>query len=138
MEGWATYVESYACRYAARNLDRKHAGTLPSLVSEPLGASYPLLAAGSRNPQPGMAPLGCVSPFWRSSASRMRRPLPLLYQYILETPANYLKYCVGSLSFSQLLSEVREQEGDSFSLIGFHEKLLRLGPLPFPLVEKYL
>ena len=24
------------------------------------------------------------------------------------------------------------------SLIGFHEKLLRLGPLPFPLVEKYL
>lgn len=61
-----------------------------------------------------------------------------LYQYILETPANYLKYCVGSLSFSQLLSEVREQEGDSFSLIGFHEKLLRLGPLPFPLVEKYL
>ena len=61
-----------------------------------------------------------------------------LYQYILETPANYLKYCVGSLSFSQLLSEVQKQEGDSFSLIGFHEKLLRLGPLPFPLVEKYL
>ena len=23
VEGWATYVESYACRYAARNLDRQ-------------------------------------------------------------------------------------------------------------------
>ena len=34
--------------------------------------------------------------------------------------------------------QVQKQEGDSFSLIGFHEKLLRLGPLPFPLVEKYL
>ena len=137
MEGWATYVESYACRYAARNLDAKHAGALPSLVSEPLGASYPLLAAGSRHPQPGMAPLGCVS---LSGAVRHHGCVAAasLYQYILETPANYLKYCVGSLSFSQLLSEVREQEGGSFSLIGFHEKLLRLGPLPFPLVEKYL
>ena len=61
-----------------------------------------------------------------------------LYQYILETPANYLKYCVGSLSFSQLLSEAKEREGDTFSLKEFHKKLLRLGPLPFPLVEKYL
>ena len=61
-----------------------------------------------------------------------------LYQYILETPANYLKYCVGSLSFSQILAETKEREDDAFSLKDFHEKLLRLGPLPFPLVEKYL
>ena len=137
VEGWATYVESYACRYAARNLDANTQAlcrlwylnrsvhlTLCSLLDLGIHSQGWLLSDAS----------AFLAQFGITDASAAAS----LYQYILETPANYLKYCVGSLSFSQLLSEVREQEGDSFSLIGFHEKLLRLGPLPFPLVEKYL
>ena len=137
VEGWATYVESYACRYAARNLDANTQAlcrlwylnrsvhlTLCSLLDLGIHSQGWLLSDAS----------AFLAQFGITDASAATS----LYQYILETPANYLKYCVGSLSFSQLLSEVREQEGDSFSLIGFHEKLLRLGPLPFPLVEKYL
>ena len=137
VEGWATYVESYACRYAARNLDANTQAlcrlwylnrsvhlTLCSLLDLGIHSQGWLLSDAS----------AFLAQFCITDASAAAS----LYQYILETPANYLKYCVGSLSFSQLLSEVQEQEGDSFSLIGFHEKLLRLGPLPFPLVEKYL
>ena len=137
VEGWATYVESYACRYAARNLDANTQAlcrlwylnrsvhlTLCSLLDLGIHSQGWLLSDAS----------AFLAQFGITDASAAAS----LYQYILETPANYLKYCVGSLSFSQLLSEVQEQEGDSFSLIGFHEKLLRLGPLPFPLVEKYL
>ena len=137
VEGWATYVESYACRYAARNLDANTQAlcrlwylnrsvhlTLCSLLDLGIHSQGWLLSDAS----------AFLAQFGITDASAATS----LYQYILETPANYLKYCVGSLSFSQLLSEVQEQEGDSFSLIGFHEKLLRLGPLPFPLVEKYL
>lgn len=137
VEGWATYVESYACRYAARNLDANTQAlcrlwylnrsvhlTLCSLLDLGIHSHGWLLSDAS----------AFLAQFGITDASAAAS----LYQYILETPANYLKYCVGSLSFSQLLSEVREQEGGSFSLIGFHEKLLRLGPLPFPLVEKYL
>ena len=137
VEGWATYVESYACRYAARNLD---ANTQALCRLWYLNRSVHLILCS-------LLDLGIHSQGWLlADASAFLAQFGItdasaaasLYQYILETPANYLKYCVGSLSFSQLLSEVQEQEGDSFSLIGFHEKLLRLGPLPFPLVEKYL
>ena len=137
VEGWATYVESYACRYAARNLD---ANTQALCRLWYLNRSVHLILCS-------LLDLGIHSQGWLlSDASAFLAQFGItdasaaasLYQYILETPANYLKYCVGSLSFSQLLSEVQKQEGDSFSLIGFHEKLLRLGPLPFPLVEKYL
>ena len=137
VEGWATYVESYACRYAARNLD---ANTQALCRLWYLNRSVHLILCS-------LLDLGIHSQGWLlADASAFLAQFGItdasaaasLYQYILETPANYLKYCVGSLSFSQLLSEVQKQEGDSFSLIGFHEKLLRLGPLPFPLVEKYL
>ena len=137
IEGWATYVESYACRYAARNLDFRTQAlcrlwylnrsvhlTLCSLLD---------LGIHSQGWLPSDAS-SFLAQFGITDASAVAS----LYQYILETPANYLKYCVGSLSFSQLLSETKEREGDTFSLKEFHEKLLRLGPLPFPLVEKYL
>lgn len=137
IEGWATYVESYACRYAARNLDPQTQAlcrlwylnrsvhlTLCSLLD---------LGIHSQGWLPSDAS-SFLAQFGITDASAVAS----LYQYILETPANYLKYCVGSLSFSQLLSEAKEREGDTFSLKEFHEKLLRLGPLPFPLVEKYL
>ena len=137
IEGWATYVESYACRYAARNLDPQTQAlcrlwylnrsvhlTLCSLLD---------LGIHSQGWLPSDAS-SFLAQFGITDASAVAS----LYQYILETPANYLKYCVGSLSFSQLLSEAKEREGDTFSLKEFHKKLLRLGPLPFPLVEKYL
>ena len=137
VEGWATYVESYACRYAARSLDSKAQAlcrlwylnrsvhlTLCSLLDLGIHSQGWLLSDAA----------SFLTQFGITDASAAAS----LYQYILETPANYLKYCVGSLSFSQLLSEMEKQEGDAFSLKDFHEKLLRLGPLPFPLVEKYL
>lgn len=137
VEGWATYVESYACRYAARNLDtgtqalcrlwylnRSVHLTLCSLLDLGIHSQGWLLSDAS----------AFLAHFGITDASAVAS----LYQYILETPANYLKYCVGSLSFSRLLSETKEREGDAFSRKAFHEKLLRLGPLPFPLVEKYL
>ena len=76
VEGWATTLNHMPA--ATPHVSRcKHAGALPSLVSEPLGASYPLLAAGSRNPQPGMAPLGCVSLFGAVRHHGCVGPLPL-------------------------------------------------------------
>lgn len=137
VEGWATYVESYACRYAARSLDTKTQAlcrlwylnrsvhlTLCSLLDLGIHSQGWLLSdAASFLAQFGITDVKAVAS---------------LYQYILETPANYLKYCVGALSFSQILAETQEQEGEAFSLQNFHKKLLDLGPLPFPLVEKYL
>ena len=60
------------------------------------------------------------------------------FQYIVETPANYLRYYVGYLNFLDLREACREREGEDFSLKEFHRRLMEIGPAPFSIVEKYL
>lgn len=61
-----------------------------------------------------------------------------VFQYIVENPANYLKYYLGYLNFMDLREEVQETEGSSFQPKEFHKNLLDIGPAPFPVVKKYL
>ena len=61
-----------------------------------------------------------------------------IFQYIVENPANYLKYYLGYLNFLDLREEVQSTAGSSFSPRDFHKNLLDIGPAPFPVVEKYL
>ena len=61
-----------------------------------------------------------------------------IFQYIVENPANYLKYYVGYLNFLDLKTEMQTSLGDSFNLKEFHEEILKLGPSQFPVLKKYL
>ena len=61
-----------------------------------------------------------------------------IYQYIVETPANYLRYYVGYLGFYDLKNAASQKEGDAFDLKEFHRKVLEIGPVPFPILQKYL
>lgn len=61
-----------------------------------------------------------------------------IFQYIVENPANYLKYYLGFLNFSSLENTIRELEGDAFDLKKFHKNVLEIGPAPFPVLKKYL
>lgn len=61
-----------------------------------------------------------------------------IFQYIVENPANYLKYYLGFLNFTALENTIRDLEGDAFDLKKFHKNLLEIGPAPFPIVKKYL
>src|SRR5699024_3828024 len=61
-----------------------------------------------------------------------------IFQYIIENPANYLKYYLGYLNFISLKDTVQTDTGSSFNLKEFHKNLLDIGPAPFPVVEKYL
>ena len=60
------------------------------------------------------------------------------YDMILEAPANYLKYYVGYLCFSDLRDSVKKVQGENFSLKDFHEEVLTIGPAPFSVLEKYM
>lgn len=137
VEGWATYVESYACTYAARNLDTQ-TQTLCRLWY--LNRSVHLCLYS-------LLDLGIHSQSWQlpevmSFLSRFgitdRAAASSIYQYICETPANYLKYYVGALSFFDLRSREQNRLGADFSTRAFHRALMSLGPLPFSLLEKYL
>ena len=55
-----------------------------------------------------------------------------------ETPANYLKYYVGYLNFLDLKEEQQSLLGENFDLKSFHQKILEIGPVQFPVLRKYM
>ena len=61
-----------------------------------------------------------------------------IYRYITETPANYLKYYVGYLNFLDLKEEQQTLLGEDFDLKKFHQQLLTIGPVQFPVLKKYI
>lgn len=132
VEGWATYIESYAYSYTDADpalsrllwLNRSVNLCLYSLMD--LGIHYS--GWTSEDTAGFLAQAGVTDP----------ETVQDIYQYILETPANYLKYYYGFLNFLDIRESVKMQEGDSFDLKTFHRRILELGPMPFYLLEEEL
>lgn len=61
-----------------------------------------------------------------------------MYDMMTNDPANYLSYYVGGIMFQQLLETAKEEWGDSFSAMDFHQRVLEIGPCSFEILEKYL
>ena len=136
IEGWATYVESLSYGYAADFL-----GISPDVMRFLwLNRSMTLCLYS-------LLDLGIHDQGWtfqtafellQSFGIAQEETCREIFQYIVENPANYLKYYLGYLNFCDLRSEIQEKQGDAFSSKDFHSALLALGPAQFPVVEKYL
>ena len=61
-----------------------------------------------------------------------------IYELIVADPANYLKYYWGYLNFLDLKEMQKEELGEAFDLRLFHQKVLEIGPVPFPVLYKYM
>ena len=61
-----------------------------------------------------------------------------IYQYILETPGNYLKYYWGYLSLLDLRTAEQKRLGQDFDMKDFHRRVLKIGGVQFPVLEKYI
>lgn len=138
VEGWATYIESFAYRYAAPLLHDNAAEDLTVLAW--LNRSVNLCIYS-------LLDIGIHYQGWNQTATdRFLNAFGVtdssvtseIYQYIVETPANYLKYYWGYLNFLDLRSEYENIMGDEFNLKKFHEKILEIGPVPFPVLQKYI
>lgn len=168
VEGWATYVESYAYQYAASlmtNLSRNSAssdfhdsdtsGTSDtsgrSSISNMSSASnatrlawlnrsmnlciYSLIDIGIHYRGWEQARVAAfLKAFGITNASAASE----IYQYIVETPGNYLKYYWGYLNFLDLKKSCQNSMGADFDLKKFHRKIMEIGPVQFPILEKYL
>lgn len=130
-EGWATYVEMYAYNLwdgddtAAALAQKNRAFTLGIASLLDIGIHY---HGYSRSE---------VSSFL-TQLGFSDETAQALYDSILQSPANYLKYYVGWLNFEALRADAQAQMGDTFSLIDFHESILRIGPAPFSILRQYL
>lgn len=140
VEGWATYIESYACQYAAQLNPDLSSSDKAALRLWHLNRSSNLCLFS-------LLDLGIHYYGWNlTQAFDFLKPFGItdetvvseIYQYIIETPANYLNYCLGACSFEDLKNKQQQKLGKEFSLKQFHQKVLKIGPVPFPLLEKYL
>ena len=138
VEGWATYVESYGYQYAASLLTDKAASDLTALMWKNRSINlciYSLLDIGIHYQGWNQAAAG---KFLNAFGIRDKKIIAEIYQYIVETPGNYLKYYLGYLNFLDLKKKRHKELGDSFDLKEFHRQILEIGPVQFPVLEKYM
>lgn len=132
VEGWATYVEMYS--YSLADVDPAVADLYRLNRSIILGISSALDIAVNYHSFTREQ----VADYLAKVGFQSGAAADSLYDALIESPANYLKYYVGCLCFMDLRDAVRETQGADFSLKEFHKEVLDIGPAPFSVLEKYL
>ncbi len=138
VEGWATYVESYGYQYAADYLDDPAASDLTALAWMNRSINlciYSLMDIGIH--YHGWTP-DAAAFFLKNFGITDTSVVQEIYQYIVETPGNYLKYYLGYLNFLDLRQKWQDTLGEHFDLKKFHQKILETGPVSFPVLQKYM
>lgn len=130
VEGWATYIESYAYLYGS---DNESLGRLQWLNRAMNLCLYSLLDIGIH--YYGWS-FEKTMEYLESFGIQDEEVCREVFQCIVEDPGNYLKYYGGCLQFMDLKEEASHQE--DFHLIDFHENILKTGPCQFPILEKYV
>lgn len=136
-EGWATYVEHYAPQYAVRQTLSNQLYTLNDHLSLLISALFDI---GIHYDGWTLEQFGEQCAYFYGELEE--EELLEIYLLILESPGNYLDYCVGALLFEQLRSRAEEALGDAFAPAAFHKVILDAGPTSFPilsdLVDQYI
>ena len=137
-EGWATYIEPYAYQYAADYIQDPSATELAriSWLNRSINlCMYSLLDIEIH--YNGWTQAEAAS-FLKAFGIEDSAVVSEIYQYILETPGNYLKYYWGYLSLLDLRTSEQNRLGQDFDLKAFHNQVLKIGGVQFPVLEKYI
>lgn len=132
VEGWATYTEMMSYYMtplpdAYQTLFQKNQSIILGLYAyADMGIHYD-----------GWSLTDMVN-FFSNYGISEEEVLKEIYQLIIGTPANYLKYYMGYLKIYNLKKETAEKLGTDFSQMAFHKALLDVGPAPFDIVEEYV
>lgn len=131
VEGWATYAEM--CSYYLTPLSKAQATLLQKNASIMLGL-YTLADIGIH--YDGWSRMDTVA-FFSSYGIGDVETIEKVYELIIGSPGNYLRYYIGYLEFLEMKKEWAAQKGEAFSQKEFHEAVLDVGPAPFEIVRKY-
>ena len=137
-EGWATYVEPFAYQYAAGYIKDPSATELAriSWLNRSINlCMYSLLDIEIH--YNGWTQAEAAS-FLKAFGIEESTVVSEIYQYILETPGNYLKYYWGYLSLLDLRTSEQNRLGQDFDLKKFHSQVLKIGGVQYPVLEKYI
>lgn len=136
IEGWATFVEAKSYDYAAKylNLNPKLTQTMWLNRSVTL-CLYSILDMGIHYRGWNIETVSKLLSSFGLTDENIQKEI---FQYIIENPANYLKYYLGYINLIDLEEKVRTENPNAFSEKGFHRKLLEIGPAQFPIIQKYM
>ena len=129
VEGWATYAEM--CSYYLMPLSKTQAAILQKNSSVIL-ALYALADMGIH--YEGWSRMDTVE-FYARYGIKDAETVDKIYNLILESPGNYLKYYIGYIKFLELKKEWIKSGNQSQK--EFHKAVLSVGPAPFEIVGKY-
>lgn len=132
VEGWATYAEM--CSYYLAPLTKEQATLLQKNGSIILGL-YALADMGIH--YEGWDRMDTIA-FFTNYGIKDTDTIEEIYELIIGSPGNYLKYYIGYVEFMELKKEWMEEKREEFSQKEFHEAVLSVGPAPFEIVEKYM
>ena len=132
VEGWATYAEMGS--YYLAPLSKEQAVILQKNSSVIL-ALYALADMGIH--YEGWDRMDTVA-FFANYGITDAETVEEIYELIIGSPANYLKYYIGYVEFLELKKEWMNEKGNDFSQKEFHEAVLDVGPAPFEIVEEYM
>ena len=136
-EGWATYVEMISYDYASEDLSEDCIAAV-SLEQKQRSMMLALSSLTDILVHYRGFDREEIRAFFSRLGVTSTRAADTLYDAVLESPANYLKYYLGYLTFLDLQNYCRSQWPDQFTLSDFHRYVLEIGPCPFPVLEKYL
>ena len=128
VEGWATYAEMMS--YYLAPLPKTEASLLQKNSSVILGL-YALADMGIH--YDGWSVTDTVR-FFSDYGINDPNAVQSVYELIIGSPANYLKYYIGYLKFYELKKEMADTLGNQFSQKEFHRAILDVGPAPFEIV----
>ena len=132
VEGWATYAEMGS--YYLMPLSKEQATLLQKNNSIILGL-YTLADIGIH--YEGWTRMDTVA-FFSNYGITDTDTVERIYELIIGSPGNYLKYYIGYVEFLELKKDWISEKGEEFSQKEFHEAVLKVGPAPFDIVEDYM
>lgn len=132
IEGWATYAEM--CSYYLAPITKEQSTILQKNSSIILGL-YTLTDIGIH--YEGWSREDTMA-FLSNYGIQDMKTVDRIYDLVLGSPGNYAKYYIGYVEFLELKKAYAAEKGTEFSQKEFHENVLRAGPAPFKLVDKYM
>lgn len=132
VEGWATYCELHSYSYANTGNDKlnslaaaNYATILCLYAKMDIGINY--YGWDESNTASFLSDYGFDSTVAKT-----------IFNSIISEPANYCKYVLGYIGFSELKETAQSRLGDKFNLKEFHKFIMDLGPVTFDTLNERL
>ena len=132
VEGWATYCELHSYSYANTGNDKlnslataNYATILCLYAKMDIGINY--YGWDESNTASFLSDYGFDSTVAKT-----------IFNSIVSEPANYCKYVLGYIGFSELKETAQSRLGDKFNLKEFHKFIMDLGPVTFDTLNERL